>query len=1021
MKKAVAPDSIKQRLKTAVCCCALALCCGEVVPAAAETTNINDFGSETVEGTSPTTALPVDQVEEKAAPAPARQAQPLPPAVPNNTPPSEGSGKEPGLPTGDLGPGASAMTTVLNVKDADITALVATMSKLTNRNYVVDNTVKGKVTIHQPTPVSIAEALRIFESVLLLKGFTTVPIGDNVWKVVPAKDARQTTIPTSTDSPKSSSDALITQLIRLKNVPASDMQQVLAQFVSREGMINSFAGTNSLIVIDSAANIKRLTKLIEQMDVPATDQDITIIPVLHADSKDIADKINEILGQKEGEAGKQQGNPQIRTIATPPPMPGIPGQPESSAGGKNIGTRSLPLKVIPDERTNSLIVIADAALTAKVQALVEQLDSPVDLSGGRFHVYRLKHADAEKLSDILGGLISGTGGSTSQKSTKASTGSSLSRNRSSDQSSMFGGSTRSRSFRDRMSDTNRGLQGQSPGQNTSAVSGTSMTVHGGEKVNFEGEVSIAPDTSTNSLIINALKSDYERLREVIEELDQQRPQVLVEATILEVSLTKDEGLGVELQGTIGGDNGGILGQTNWGGLTNLLTNPAALSDLTVAAASTGTLTLPGGLVIPSQAVLISALSKNTNVNVLSAPTVLATDNEEAEIIVGQNVPFVTSTSRNDVNLNNSFNQIERQDVGITLRITPQISAGDFVILKIFVEISSVVNGTLNDPNGPTTTIRTTETTVEVKNSQMVVTGGLIADTVSDSQRGVPFLQDIPVLGNLFKRNDEHQDRTNLLVFITPKVIKDNYDAREQTKLASGRMKEVIAEQETEPDRHEVLESENMDRVAESIPPPNPLPTTITPPSNNQLSAAETPESKAAFARTQERLKALASQSAAESSTAAKASEPVTATPEPDDTINLVVHPKLPPIPGGEPRGKTAASAPQASISGQTFVVLRDLGPATKGGRGGLAYADDFGTVGLVVKGSAESSAGKFFAPGKQYLYQLGADKHRFVCLGVFGSLEDAAKVYPVLASTRTWIKLTSQESSALGDNSWLRI
>lgn len=753
-----------------------------------------------------------------------------------------------------------AATTILNGNDIEIAALVKAISKLTKRNYVVDNSVKGKVSIHLNSSVSIGEAEKIFQSILLLKGFTTVPIGENIWKVIPAKDARQTTIPfKGKDGSGDASDAVVTQIFRLKNVQVSDIQPIISQLISKDGVVNGFAATNSLIIIDSAANIKRLTKMINELDVPALDQDITIIPILHADAKDVGDKITQILTDKDskgGETGRSSnlsGNIQRASLAAG--APGLPGgitPPMGVNTGSNVSDkRQLPLKIIPDERTNALIVVADEMMTTKVKALVEQLDSSVNKATGRFYVYKLQHADSDDLATIITSLISGGGGG------GLSTSSSLSSSRSSSSSrnsSSFGSSSSRRRGGSDFSPSDSSSGGSSSG---GGAGGTRGGVSGEGKVNLEGEVSVASDPSTNSLLINASKSDYEKIKELIDLLDVKRRQVLVEATILEVSINNAEGIGIELQGSTGTDSGGVVAQTEFGGLDNLIGNPTALSDLTIAAASTGTIVLPGGITLPSQAILVTALSRNSNVNVLSTPTVLAIDNQEAEIKVGENVPFVTSTSTNQTNLDNTFNQIERQDVGIKLRITPQISAGDFVVLKIFVEISNVVASTRNDPNGPTTTIRTTETTVEVKSNQMVVTGGLISDSITESTRGVPYLKDIPFLGYFFRRDDADKRRTNLLVFITPKIISDQFVARDESKERASKLGAEL-ERSGSPDRSEILNSKAFDNVVEQVP-ESTLPVTTVKVQSPLGEAVGTQtevdgSAEAALKRTQERLK-----------------------------------------------------------------------------------------------------------------------------------------------------------------------
>ena len=998
--------------------------------------------------------LPVELVEEPLAIEPAPAPKPTPAGEPASATEKSEAADNAGAGEEELGDIAGnpdlpddGVTTLLNVKDAEISSLIKTFSKITKRNYIVDSNVKGKITIHLPTAVTMAEALRILDSVLLLKGFTTVPVGKNTWKVVTAKDAQQTTIPLMLATEDHPTDALVTKLVRLRHSQASDVQQAISSFVSKDGAINAFNGTNSLILIDSAANIDRLEKLVKQLDIPTLDQDLTIIPVLHAEAKDIADKINDILGEDAEKASVDGARrSQASAVPTPRPMnqplqPGRSGANQTTAGSEK---RALPLKVIPDERTNSIIVVADADMTNRVKALVEQLDSPLDQSSGRFYVYRLKHAEASELAEIVGALVGGQGGgntgATGSKSKRNSGQSSLSGyGNNSGNNSMFGNSSlNSRNSRSQLGTSRTGLGGlDSSGR---SLTGSTGTDHEGGKVVFTGDISIAADESTNSLIISASKSDYLRVKELIDQLDVKRRQVLVEATILEVSLDHTEGMGVELQGVGATDHAAGIGQTNFGGLTNILSNPAALSDLTLAAVSTGTLTLPGGIVVPSQAVLITAVSRNQDVNVLSTPTILATDNEEAQIVVGENVPFVTSTSTDPTNLNNTFNQIERQDVGIKLHLTPQISGeGDFVALQIMVEISNVVAGTQNDKNGPTTTIRTTETSVEVKNEQMIVTGGLISDTVTNATRGVPYLEDIPVLGNLFKREDDNRRRTNLLVFLTPRIIKDQFDARENTKSAATKLSNTIDERQVEPNRAEVLTSEAIDNVVDEVPPGPIKPTSIIP---SNIPRPSNPEAVSALDRTQARIGALleTQKPPARASTVLESDEP----------IEVSVRPKLPNSGGqAEPaapqkapakaaaakkdakaqpaasEAKMAAPQPAAennlggdepAISGSsTYVVMR--ASDGKSTASGVLFADKGGTAGLEVVGALGSPSGRFFSVGRRYLHKTSG--REFVCIGVFGSPTEASIIHPELTSAGSWNRLSPGDSIRLGRDGWI--
>jgi general secretion pathway protein D len=909
-------------------------------------------------------------------------------------------------------------TTILNVTDVDIGALVKTFSKLTKRNYIVDSGVKGNVTIHLPTAVTISESLRILDTVLLLKGFTTVPVGENTWKVVNAKDARQTTIPLIAGEEPNASDAMVTKLLRLKHIAAEDLQQLLGQFVSKDGVINAFDGTNSLIIIDSEQNIIRLERLVEELDVPAIDQDMTIIPVLHAEAKDLAEKINEILGEKAGEdaAAGRPGATNLqnnfnRGIRPASAVTNAATPQNTTAAGSNVKARSLGFKIIPDERTNSIIVVADQEMTLRVKALVEQLDSELDRSSGRFYVYRLQHADSEELAEILNSLL-GTSGDTAGAGTAGTQGSSLSSRRTTStatnnaetaQQQQVANQARLASALQR----SRDLIGQ-------RLAGTAPGVAEG-RVNLEGEVSIAPDPATNSLVINASKGDYAKISEVIALLDTKRRQVLVEATILEVTLSDQQGLGIELQGTAALNDSGVIAQTNYGGLTNLLTNPAALTDLTIAAASTGTVTLPGGLTIPSQAVLVTAVSRLTNVNVLSAPTIMATDNQEAEIIVGENVPFVTSTSTDTANINNTFNTIERQDVGITLRITPQISSGDYVVLKIFVEISNVVASTRNDPNGPTTTIRTTETAVTVKDGQMIATGGLIQDSVSDTNRGVPFLKDIPVLGNLFERQDDTVQKTNLLIFITPKVIKDQFDARLVTKDATIPLQKHIDVYDLYPKRPDVLTSPAIDQVVEAYPvDPDSTPTPITPPAPTtvrpngttrtaadpgeviELSVAPTLPGASVNPNPSSVGAPRGSMGATETEVDPTSVEPdFDETPEETSDLRSV-----------ESLGDVAAPEPTPSVAaGSAVVVLR---PLTSGSP----------QITALKVTANDSNALQHFQVGQVYRDSVASGAVSYVCIGRYASLDEARTMHAGLQPSALR-QLSPSELVGLGSKSWV--
>lgn len=699
---------------------------------------------------------------------------------------------------------AKDANTEINVKNADISAIIRIFSKKTKRNYILDEKVKGKVSIYLPGKVSADEAINILDSVLSLKGFTAVPIGENLWKIIPAREAKQTTIPTIKEIEGRGNASIVTRLVNLKHVGADEVRSLIAPLISADGLLNAYTGTNSLIIIDQEDNIKRLMDIIETIDIPFTDQELMIIPVTHAEAQDVADKISEILGSNDDSgkdtpvqanntpnvqrarlSNRNQNNSNNKQIAT------------SSSDAGTVSARIRAPKIIADERTNSIIVVADAEMGNRVRALVSQLDSSVDLSGNRFYVYSCQHANAEDLAEVLAGLVGQGGGQGGGASTSQFSGQNTgSRDRGS----------RVRNTQNRLSSQSR-TPGRSRTENNSGSAGVSS-------VNLSEDISITADPSTNSLVINAGKSDYEKVRELLKQLDIKRRQVLVEALILEVGVDETTSFSTEFSTSGGGLDGGIYASNTQGGIAGLLSNPTALNNFTLAAASSGVLTLPGGLSIPSQTILMNAAHNNTNANVLSSPNIVATDNEQAEIVVGQNVPFLASTSSNQTNLNNTFNQIDRQDVGITLRITPQISSSDFVTLNLFTEVSNVVPSTAASDLGPTTTVRTSETTVITKNEQMIVIGGLMSDNITEANDGVPFLKDLPIVGTLFRSTTDNQRKTNLLIFITPRIIKDQFDARTVSLEHRDGLQNAMRSGNINPDRHEALENYRLHEVIE---------------------------------------------------------------------------------------------------------------------------------------------------------------------------------------------------------------
>ncbi|MCK6556714.1 type II secretion system secretin GspD [Candidatus Binatia bacterium] len=750
---------------------------------------------------------------------PARPPQPPPQAPPPPTAPPAPA--EAGAEAVPPPPGSDDQKITMDFQDVDLQVLVKFISEITGKNFIVDEKVRGKITIISPGKISVDEAYLVFQSVLQVKGFTTVPSGAII-KIVPTKEARTSTLDTvlPDDSP-SPIDQYITRLIGpLKYVDANNMVQILQPLVSPDGLLAAYAPTNTLIVIDTAAQTDRLARILRQLDVEGFEQGIEVVRLNYAFAADIAALLQQVLEGPSGGGTGAPGAPATQPGAAPDarirrgaasraPAVGATGGGGSVTGGT---TPEKAFKIIPDERTNSLILLAGPPEMRRIKDLIGRLDVPLPLGTGRIHVYYLKYANALEMVYVLNSLLSGSGGGgfggiggiggLGGVGGLRSGGFGGSRGG----GGGFGGSSRggfggtggfggSGGFgTGGFGQTGFGggfggggfgtggfgqgtLGGRRSGLGGGGVGGVGGGSVGAQGQEFEGQVRITADPATNALIINASPQDFETIKDVIQKLDVRRRQVYIEAIIAEISLEKTRELGIELQGAVDLGTGVGIGRTNLAGNINAITNPASLQGIILAAVSKQTITI-NGITVPAQQALLVALERDADANILSAPTVLTTDNQEAEVVAGQNVPFVASRSTSDVNLGNTFTTIERRDVGITLRIVPQISEGGSVRLDVFEEVSDVIS---NDPAlGPTTTIRSATTTVVAKDGQTVVIGGLLFDNAVRSQTKVPFLGDIPVIGNFFRFNRVQNRKTNLLIFLTPHIIRSE---RDQTELS----------------------------------------------------------------------------------------------------------------------------------------------------------------------------------------------------------------------------------------------
>lgn len=663
---------------------------------------------------------------------------------------------------------------LMDFQDVELPTLVKFVSEITGRNFLLDEKVQGRVSVVSPNEITVREAYEVFQSVLQVKGFTLVEAGP-VTKIIPTKDAKATHLPLSKAG--QNNDVFVTQIVPLLHIASDAAAALLQPLVSREGLISAYAPTNSLIVIDTAANISRLMAIIQQLDVAGQERTVEVIPLRYA----FAGELTEILLDAVEES----------TTAKKPRRSGSTSTVTSVAGGSRKSTtagKSASLKIVAEERSNSVVVIGSPFQIRQVRALIDKLDVPLPRGAGRVQVYALRYADAVELVQVLADLL---GISVNTPVRQSLPGRSVTEG-----GGRFGSRTNSlgQSFgRSVIGGQSAGSLGglggrRPPSAATGATQGTA-SAGTGDGFELEGDVRVTADPATNSLLIAAAPQDYDTLRDVIGQLDVPRPQVLVEAIIFEISLTKARELGIELQGgsSVLGGNGVLLGQTNFGNigaLSSALTSGdtsglANVSGLLGALVSQQTIQLPDGTEVPAGIAMITALQGASDINVLSAPNILTSDNEEAEIVVGQNVPFVSSRSTNETNLANTFSQIDRRDVGITLRITPQITKGDSVRLFVFQEVSALVPTSEAQvlQLGPTTSLRSATTTVVVEDGESVAIGGLINDRWTDTEQGVPYISEIPVLGNLFTYETKKKEKVNLIILLTPRIVQDQAELR----------------------------------------------------------------------------------------------------------------------------------------------------------------------------------------------------------------------------------------------------
>ncbi len=666
---------------------------------------------------------------------------------------------DPGMEYQALPPGARI---TFNLQDADLPDLIRAIGNITGRRFILPGKVRSiKTTIYSPTKVTPAEAYQAFLSVLAVNGMTVVPSGRYLKIEETAGSATQTLPTYGSGQEAPSDDRFVTRVIRLRSISADDASTVLGHFKSHDGDITPYAATNTLIITDLAANIRRMLQILSEVDVAGVGEQIWVEPVHYALASELSTRLTEILG----------GNAAAGAAARP-------------AGAAGTSDTRLT-RILADERSNSLVIVATQRMYLRVLELLRRLDVSIE-GEGQVRVLRLQHGDADEMATVLNNI------------------------------------------------TNGGRAGGAPAPGGSR----------GTNAVFEGPVRITADKPSNALVITSSPRDYVSLRRVIDELDRSRRQVFIEAVVMELSVNRSNTLGLNFHGALPTDssNTGIaLGGFN--ALSSIIPSADSLTGLALGirgpqVAGSQNL-IPGiGVSIPAFGVTLNALASTGDANVLSTPHIIATDNSPADINVGQNVPLQTNVggvasalggaagSNPALGLLGGFGgagfAAPRQDVGTKIRITPHINDSNEVRLEIDEEISEVGASSGGTLGAVTINRRTAKTVTVVRDQNTVVIGGLLRNTDTNTETRIPILGDIPILGALFRRTQRSTQRSNLLLILTPYVIRDQSDLR---RIFERKMRErqefldryfVFGEQDYEPPRDYTRTNGLVEEIRQSI-------------------------------------------------------------------------------------------------------------------------------------------------------------------------------------------------------------
>ncbi|MAQ14329.1 MAG: type II secretion system protein GspD [Sandaracinus sp.] len=657
-----------------------------------------------------------------------------------------------------------------NLEDADLPDLVRLISSITGKRFILPGKTRSiKATVYAPTKVTVREAYNAFLSILEVNGMTVVPSGRYLKIQESANIENQPVSLYTGGSPTPSDDRYVTRLHRMTNISAEDASQLLGRFKSPSGSVTAYAPTNTLIITDTGRQIRRMLSILQSIDVPRTGEQVWIEPIHYADATEVAEKLREIFpdssASSSGGSSGAAATP-ARRAATRAAARNSPAQASAatSAAPATVGS-AAPARItsiIPEERTNSLIILATERAYLRILEMVRYLDVPLE-GEGRIHVHYVQNGNAEDIASTLSSLIGGGSGSSSTPA---------------------GGAAR-----------------RTPGAASPAAAAAAGDL-------FEGEIRVTTHEPTNALVITSSLHDYAALRRVIDKLDRPRRQVFIEAVVMELQVDRSSSLGLSFHGGFpdaATDGDLALFGFNAGSSIGFPANEESLTGMAlgIRGPELEGITQSVGLSIPAFGIALNALASTGDANVLSTPHIIAMDNVQAEINVGQNVPLQTNgiagglsslsglaglsgqtSSTSGLGALGGLTSlagglgggVQRQDVGTIIRITPHINEHDEVRLEIEEEISEV-GAAQGDLGVVPINRRTAKTEVMVRDQQTVVIGGLMRESVSRSETKIPILGDIPLLGALFRRQSTTRQKNNLLLFLTPYIIRDMRDLR----------------------------------------------------------------------------------------------------------------------------------------------------------------------------------------------------------------------------------------------------